>query len=190
MEKDEAMSSSPNTVRDSTVIFKGKILSLREDEVMTEDGRIAKREIVEHTPSAVIVPYFEKTDEILLIEQYRDAVRATLLELPAGMIRHGEPPEHAAQRELGEETGYEAGVLTLLGESFTSPGFTDERHHFFLATRLKRVSDIQDTDEVASITRVKRADLLARIRGGQIQDGKTILGYFWAADHLARGKKR
>ncbi len=184
------MSSAPNTVRNSRVIFKGHIVTLREDEVITEDGRIKKREVVEHDPVAVIVPYFEKTDEILLIEQFRDPVRRTLLEIPAGIIRGDEAPEHAARRELTEETGYEASSMDLLGEYYTSPGFTDEHYHLYLATKLKRVSGIQDTDEVAAIKKVKRGELLSLIRGGHIVDGKTITGYFWSADHLAHAKKR
>lgn len=176
--------AKPNEVIASHQHFAGKLLTLRVDTVRLPSGKTAPREIVEHGPAVVIVAYQEANDEYLLIEQYRDAVGQALLEVPAGMVDPNEDHETAARRELREETGYEAGALRYLGSTFTSPGFTNEAHYFYLATQLQRVAEIQDTDEIHALHHVSRTDAHLMIREGKLRDGKSVLGILWAEQFL------
>jgi ADP-ribose pyrophosphatase len=180
------MPVKPNAVISTEQVYQGKLIRVRVEEVRQDDGRKTKREIVEHKPAAVIVPYLERSDEIIFIEQYRDAVREAVLELPAGMIGPDSSLEETARRELREETGFEAGALQHLGGYFTSPGFTDERHELYLATKLTEVSGIQDTSEISVVKRLRREEALRMIQAGTLTDGKTILGLFWAQHYLPR----
>jgi ADP-ribose pyrophosphatase len=156
------------------------------DEIAIKDGTTGIREIVDHEECSVILPYLEKEDKIVFIEQYRDAVQQSLIELPAGMIQADENAEAAAKRELQEETGYVARSLTHIGDYFTSPGFTNEKHYLFLATRLNRVSDIQDNLEIGNCLSIPRRKVLEMIQKGEIVDGKTILAFFWGERYLKK----
>lgn len=184
------MSAKPNTVLSTTTKYSGSLITVREEEVRQDDGRVAKREIVDHKPAAVIIPYFEGSDEILFIEQYRDAVRDSLLELPAGMVGDDRNLEETAQRELLEETGFQAKHVQHLCTYFTSPQFTDEQHHLFLATQLVEVSGIQDVNEVSTTLRLRRTEALRMVRDGKVADGKTILGLLWSELYLPHRGRR
>ena len=96
------------------------------------DGREVELDIVRHPGAAAVVP-FVTSDEVVLIRQHRHAAGGTLLEVPAGKLDAGEPPERCAARELEEEAGFRAGRLERLGWIFTTPGFTDERIFLFAA---------------------------------------------------------
>ena len=89
----------------SRYLYKGKILSLRIDTISCPDGQKKTREIIEHEACVAVVPV-DQNGDILLVRQYRDALRKELLEIPAGGIDPGESPETAVKRELQEETGF------------------------------------------------------------------------------------
>jgi ADP-ribose pyrophosphatase len=184
------MTAKPNTVLSTRTVYSGGLISVREEEVRQDDGRTTKREIVEHKPAAVIIPYFEGSDEILFIEQYRDSVTESLLELPAGMVGDDSSLDDTARRELLEETGYEAKQVRRLCTYFTSPGFTNEQHHLYLATQLIEVSGIQDINEVSNTLRLHRSEAMRFVREGRILDGKTILGLLWSELYLPHGGRR
>jgi ADP-ribose pyrophosphatase len=169
-------SAAPNTVLGSRPIFTGQLLSLRVDDIRLPSGKTDVREVIQKAPAIVVVPYLAATDEILFVEQYRDAVGATLLELPAGLVDPHEDHAVTARRELREETGYEADTLRYLGHFFTSPGFTDEQLHLYLATDLRRVADVLDPDEIQRWRAIPRADVMQMITQGTLVDGKSILG--------------
>jgi ADP-ribose pyrophosphatase len=176
--------AQPNTVMRSEQKFAGSLVTLRVEEIRLPDGSTSRREIVEHAPAVVVIPYLEAEDSFLFIEQYRDAVGKTLLELPAGMVKEGEDPMAAAQRELLEETGYTATEMLKLSTYYTSPGFTNEQHHLYLATGLVRKTGIQDTREIHALHTVSRADAMAFVENDAIPDGKTVLGLVWADRRL------
>jgi ADP-ribose pyrophosphatase len=178
------MTVKPNSVISTQQVYQGKLIAVRVEQVRQDDGRTTTREIVEHKPAAVIIPYLERSDEVIFIEQYRDAVREAILELPAGMIGTDASLEETARRELLEETGFEAGALQHLGGYFTSPGFTNERHELYLATKLTQISGIQDTNEISTIKRLRREEAVHMIQAGTITDGKTVLGLLWAEHYL------
>lgn len=162
----------------SKVIYSGKILNLRVDEVELEDGKNAKREIVEHRGAVVIIPVLED-GKIVMVKQYRYAVGKELLELPAGTMEKGEDPLTCAKRELLEETGYEAEKLERLITCYSSPGFCDEELHLFLATDLKDGVQNPDVDEKIKVEIYEVEKLKVMIKQGSIMDAKTIAGILY-----------
>ena len=181
------MTDVEHKVVDSQTIYDGKVVTLRIDEIVLDNGDTKHREIVTHAPCIVIVPYFEKEGNFLMIEQFRDPVRKSLWEFPAGMVKGNETPEITANRELQEETGYVAKKLDIIGQYYTSPGFTDELHHLCLARDLvQKYNQIQDTNEVSRMFKVSRKTLFEKIKQGEILDGKTILAYYWTQSFLSK----
>ena len=133
------------------------------------------REVVEH-PGAVGIVALKENGDIVMVKQYRKAVEQVLLELPAGKLEQGENPLDCAARELTEETGYTAGDLRYLVSFYTSPGFSNEVMHMFLATDLKEGKNDPDDDEMVETVEISRDRAIDMILKGEIKDGKTIAG--------------
>lgn len=131
------------------------------------------REIVRHPGGSVVLP-IDDDSRILLIRNHRVAVRDALLELPAGTRGDGEDPAEVAARELAEETGFAAGRLEPFGWFWTTPGFTDERLHAFIAHDLEFVGQRLDPGEEIEVVPASVDDVLAMIDDGRIVDAKTI----------------
>lgn len=150
------------------------------------------RLVVEH-PGAVIVLALDEQDRALVLEQYRHPVSARLVELPAGLLDvEGEDPLVAAQRELREEGLVVAARWTHLLSTYSSPGITSERIHYYLAEGLSAASDRGDFEpehEEADMTVswVPVADLLEAVGAGRVQDGtlaQALLAYRFLHDPL------
>src|SRR3990172_4907495 len=110
------------------IIYSGKRISVRKDDVVLEDGRQVIREVVEHPGSSAIIPFISE-DIIILLQQYRYAINETILEIPAGTLDKGESFLTCAARELEEETGYRAEKLEPLTILYPSPGILNETMH-------------------------------------------------------------
>jgi ADP-ribose pyrophosphatase len=145
-------------------VFEGKRVTL---EVV--DGF----EIVRHAGAAVIVPV-DADGQVVLVRQERPAVGRALLELPAGLLNPGEEPLAAAQRELREETGLHGGDWVAGPTVYSSPGFTDERFHLFIATGLEEGENEPDEGEEIELVRVPLEDVPRFV--GAIEDVKTLAG--------------
>ena len=171
--------SSFETVLASERIYEGRLINLRVDQIRTAAGVESVREIVEH-PGAIALIALDDAGRVLLVKQYRHAVRTVTLEIPAGILEPGEAPREAAQRELREETGYRAERLERLGGIHTAPGFSTEYIHFFLATQLVPDRLAMDDDEVIDMLRLPLGDAIDLIRVAQIDDGKTVSGLLLA----------
>src|SRR5262245_43248332 len=122
-------------VKDSTIVFRGRVFRVAVDNVVYPDGRDVRMDAVRHPGSVVLLP-MPSSDRVVLIHQYRYVVDRWLWELPAGSLDAGESPEAAALRECHEEIGKIAGRAQHLATYFPSPGFCDEAMHFFLLTDL------------------------------------------------------
>lgn len=166
------------STRASRRIYEGLILNLRLDEVLLPTGKIALREIVEHRPAVAMLPV-RQDGSVLLIRQYRDAIRKEILEIPAGILNTGESPLEAARRELQEEIGFDAGILEEWGAFFTSPGFSDEKVTLFFATDLVESRLEPDDDEFIRVVPVKREDIPDLLASGRVEDAKTIAALAW-----------
>ncbi|GAV23649.1 NUDIX domain-containing protein [Carboxydothermus pertinax] len=161
----------------SKCIFQGNILTLVKDEVLLENGKISNREVVFHPGAVTIIPVFG--DKIIFVEQYRYPVRESLLELPAGKLEKNEAPELTAKRELFEETGFEAKTLKHLKTFYTTPGFSNEIMHLFLAFDLNKKNPRPDEDEIVKNVFVEIGKIEELLLTDKIKDAKTIIGLFW-----------
>ncbi|MDK2871913.1 MAG: ADP-ribose pyrophosphatase [bacterium] len=160
------------------LIYAGKVLNLRVDEVILEDGKKAKREVVEHKGAAVIIPVLDD-GKIVTVRQYRYPVGEELIELPAGTLEKEEAPIDAAKRELLEETGYMAKDVQELACFYSSPGFCNEKMHLFLATNLVEGAQKLESDEKVQVEVYSVDELKEMIRKGEIKDAKTIAGILY-----------
>jgi len=125
---------------------------------------------------------------LIMIRNYRVAVDEELWEFPAGKLEPGEKPERAATRELEEETGYRSGRLRALSEFYTSPGFTDELMHVFVAEELTLVGQRLEPGEEITVDRIAVEDALAMVHDGRLRDGKSIAGLLtWQSLLFRRG---
>lgn len=155
--------------------YKGRLFDV---EVVSRGA--VTREVVRHPGAVLIVPRLDG-DRLVLVRNYRVAVNARLLELPAGTLEAGETPAAAAARELEEETGYRADRIEHLVDFYTSPGFCDELMRVFTADDLAFVGQRLEPHEDIEVDVVTTADALAMIDDGRIIDGKTIAAlYLWA----------
>lgn len=161
----------------SKMIYRGHIINLRLDEVELPDGKLAKREIIEHPGAAAIVP-LDSDGVVRFVRQYRDAVGEQLLEIPAGKLKPGEAPEACALRELEEELGLTAKKLTHMATFYSTPGFCDETMHMFLAEELVPGEKSQEPEEfIQPETRpLEPVDDLAR----ELSDAKSLVGVLLA----------
>jgi ADP-ribose pyrophosphatase len=160
------------------------VISLDVDEVRFPDGSIGSLEMVRHPGASAIVPLLNETaddPEVVLIRQYRYAADGYLYEIPAGRLDPGESPAECARRELQEETGYTAAHVEPLFTMFTTPGFTDEKIHLFLATGLTAGESKREADEFMELVPTKLSRALSMVERGEIQDAKTALALLFAA---------
>ncbi len=160
---------------DSKEIYKGRVINLKVDTVELAGGNISTREIVEHPGAVCIIPV-KKDGKIVFVSQYRKPVEKTLIELPAGKLEDGEDPETCAVRELEEETGYSAGKIEYLFSFYTSPGFSNEILHLFMATYLTPGEANPDEDEKVEVMELDIDKAVKMIAEGSIRDSKTIIG--------------
>lgn len=142
-------------VRHSADVHVGKIMAVRADKVEMPGGRVAVREVVEHA-GAVAVAALDADDRLMMLHQYRHAVRRRLWELPAGLLdKDGEDPLETARRELAEEAGLAAAEWSVLLDVVPSPGFSDESVRVYLARGISEVGrpEMGDDEEADLVTR-------------------------------------
>jgi ADP-ribose pyrophosphatase len=163
--------------------YKGKVLDLRLDKVKFPNDMVFEREVVEHGGAVGIVPLC-KDKRIILVRQYRHPIRDTLLEIPAGTIDPDETVEDCAFRELREETGATAAALHKLGEFYTTPGYSSEMLHLFLAMVENESEPEPEDDELLEVVRVSLDQVLEMVTEAKIRDGKTIIGLCLASRYL------
>lgn len=161
------------TVLASEKIYEGRLLDLRVDQVRTAIGLETVREVVEH-PGAVAIVALDDQHRVVLVKQYRHAVRAVTIEIPAGVLRPGEDPLLAAQRELREEIGCRAEHLERMTGIYPAPGISTEHIHLFLASGLVPDRLAMDDDESIELMKVSLPEAIDLIRLGVITDGKSV----------------
>jgi ADP-ribose pyrophosphatase len=165
---------APQVIR-SEYIYRGRVISLRRDFVLMDNGSEAIREVVEHRGAVAVVPKLD-AGTILLVRQYRQAVGEVLLEIPAGTLEEGESPDSCAARELEEEVGYHARRLRPLFHQYLAPGYSSEVLHVYLAEDLVPVAAHPDADEELETVAVPVGEIERMILAGEIRDAKSIAG--------------
>lgn len=173
------------TKRSSRRVYSGKVINVDVDTVEFPNGSVGDLEMVRHSGAAAVVPFI--TDpaghdpQILLIKQFRHAADRFIYEIPAGKLDGGEEPIACAKRELQEETGCTAERFVHLCTFYTTPGFTDERIHAFMATGLTRGEMKHEADELMTVETVTLSSALELIRTGELVDAKTALSLLYVA---------
>lgn len=170
-------------------IYSGRIINLDRDTVRFPDGSVGELEMIRHPGASAVVPFASDVlgddPQILMLKQYRYAAEEYLYEIPAGRLDPGEEPLACATRELREETGCTARSMEFLFTMFTTPGFTDERIHVFLASGLEHGEAARESDEFMTVETVTLSGALKFIEEGRIKDGKTALAILFAAGFRA-----
>ena len=166
-------------------VYTGKVLNLDIDTVRFPDGNQGELEIIRHSGASAVVPFLSEPTghdpQLMLIRQYRYAAGGFVYEVPAGRLDPGEDPLACAHRELREETGCTAHRMDRLFTMFTTPGFTDERIHVFMAVGLSHGAFDREADEFLEVETMPLSRALAMVEAGEIQDGKTALALLFAA---------
>lgn len=166
----------------ANTVAEAAFLRLERRLVEAPDGSVAERVVVVHPGAVAIVPLID--DDVLLFRQHRVPIGRSLLEIPAGKLDvPGEEPGATAVRELEEEIGYTPGKLRHLTDLLTTPGFSDECIHIYVATDLTAVAARPTGIEEhhAEIVRMSLADAVDMARRGAITDAKTVVGLLLAA---------
>jgi ADP-ribose pyrophosphatase len=164
-------------------LYTGRIINLDVDTVRFPDGSAGTLEILRHPGAAAVVPFLDdpRSDDprIVLIRQFRHAADGDLWEIPAGRLDAGEEPEACARRELREETGYSAGDCRRLVTILTTPGFTDERIHLFLAIGLRTGDHAREADEFVEVHEVRWSEALRLVAEGEVTDAKSLVALLY-----------
>ena len=174
---------------DGERIWQHRFLDAHLDRVRYPDGSVGEQVLIHHPGASAVVPFLGAPTgpdpQVLLIRQYRYATGGRLWEIPAGRLEPGEDPIVCAHRELREETGCTAATMEKLTTMWTTPGFTDERIHIFLAAELTRGTTSHESDEFIEVVPHAMSDALRMIERGEISDAKTIIGLLYAAGFRA-----
>lgn len=170
-------------------VYTGRVISLDVDLVRFPDGSVGELEMVRHGGASAVVPFLSdprgEDPQVLLIRQYRYAAEDYLLEIPAGRLDTGENPRDCALRELKEETGCSAERMEHLFTMYTTPGFTDEKIHLFMATGLVTGEAKHEADEFLDLQPMLLSRALELVEAGEIKDAKTVVGLLFAAGFRA-----
>ncbi len=162
----------------STRLYSGRIVNLDLDTVRFPNDSTGRLEMLRHPGASAVVPFLDPVSDadprIVLLRQFRHAADGYIWEVPAGRLDSGESPETCAARELEEETGMRARRLEHLTTMFTTPSFTDERIHLYLAEGLEQGAEHREVDEFMELHTPRWSEVLRLIGTGEIVDGKTL----------------
>lgn len=179
--------SGPRTIRRKS-IFEGRVVDLSIEHIELPGGGRTELELIRHPGAAAIVPV-GADNEVYLVRQYRHATGGWLLEVPAGKLEPGEGPPASAAREVQEEIGMRAARWDALGWIWTTPGFTDEQIHLFLARDLEPTSQNLQADEVLTVVSLPLEAAIEKVHAGEIRDSKSICALL-RCDRWLRDERR
>lgn len=178
------MSHEPGRM-DGARVWQHRFLDAHVDRVRFPDGSEGEQVLIHHPGAAAVVPVLSdlqgEDPQLLMIRQYRYAIGGMLWEIPAGRLEPGEEPSRCAERELLEETGCRAERIVPLTWMWTTPGFTNEKIHLFLAAGLTQGETAREADEFMEVVPLRMSRVLEMIRDGEITDAKTMVAVLYVA---------
>lgn len=166
-----------------TCEFSGRVITVNRDTIRLPDGHCMDMEIVQHSGGSAIVAIDEQ-NRVCLIRQYRYAVADWIWEIPAGKIDAGDTPDFTAQKELREEAGMLASTWCSLGKMYATPGYCNEIVHLYLARNLQSSTIEHEPGELIEVHWLALEKAIEWARTGKINDSKTLVALFRAADWL------
>ena len=181
----EELARTPWQTVSSRAVYENRWIRVREDVARLPDGRTTLYGVVQCAECVGILPFVD-ADTVLLVGQYRYVFGDFLWEMPTGGQHPDESLEGAAQRELAEEAGYEAGRLTRLATFHTSKSILHEIAHLYLAEELRPAARPADHTEFIERRPFPFAEVLRMVERGEIKDSMTII----AVLHAARLRRR
>jgi ADP-ribose pyrophosphatase len=164
-------------------VYHGRAFNVRRDEVRFPNQHTMYLDIIEHVGAVTILP-IDSEGRILFVRQYRHAAGKELLELPAGTLNVGEPPDTCALREIREETGFAAGNMINLGEFFLAPGYSTEYMVVYMANELHPDPLPGDEDEFISLEAIPIEQAYEMALNGGLQDGKSLAALLLAYPYI------
>ena len=175
------MRNEPPQLLQKRLWVQGRKFCYEINRLLLPNGSEGEWECVRHPGGALAVPVTPE-GQLVLVRQYRFTAQGRLLEFPAGTLEGGEDPLTTIQRELQEETGYQAHTWRSLGEFFLAPGYSDEVIYAYLATDLAPLAHQpqRDADEDMAVVLLSPQELQAAIDRGEGVDAKTIASFFLA----------
>jgi len=176
-----ATKASSAKVLKSRVVYRGPVFHVTSEMVLEPSGVTARRDVVRHTGSVVVMAVDDGSAEprLLLVRQFRHAAGTELWELPAGRAEKGENLLAAGKRELLEETGVTARRWKRALFFYVSPGFLDETMTLFLARGLRQGQANPEEDEVIETRFFSLSEAVRMAISGRIKDAKTLAGVLW-----------
>ena len=169
-------------------MYHGLVFDVQLDRVRFPDGSVGELEILTHPGAAAVLPVYRAEERpegagpaVVLLRQYRYAAGGEIWEVPAGKLEEGESPTSCARRELEEEAGLRARELRPLTTIYTTPGFTDERIHLFLALGLEPGEAAHEETEFIRPHVLPLDEAIELVRSGGIRDSKTVCTLLHAA---------
>jgi len=166
-------------------VYENKFFKITEESYKKKNGEMVKEYYTVHRPDAVIIAAFTQDKDIILIRQYRNAVKSESIEIPAGFMEPKEKPLQAAKRELMEETGFKAKKLIKIGETFANASMLSNHVHFFIAFDCEKAGPqhLDQNEEIeVKITSWKKA--LTLLKKSDIMDIGSSLGIMLAKEYL------
>lgn len=168
-------------------LWHGKVFDFSCEEVILPNGKRTEIGLIHHPGSSAVVPIL-KNESVLLIRQYRPAIRDFIWEIPSGTMLPKEDPLECARRELREECGFLGTKFDKFGEILIAPWYSDERIYLFMATEMIPCEQKLDEDEILTNHLFTFDQAMAMIENGEIQDAATIIGIKMAYPIWRRGK--
>ncbi len=179
-ERPTSWSRVPWTTASRRDVYANRWIKLREDVAVLPDGRATIYGVVECAAAVGVLPFLDE-DTVLLVGQYRYVAEGFFWEIPTGGAHAGEALEEAAQRELAEEAGHEAGRLVKLCEFHTSKSILREVAHLYVGAELYPAARPGDHTEFIECRSFPFDEVLGMVERGEIKDSMTVIAVLHAA---------
>lgn len=171
---------------ESEIIADCRVFKVREDLCEHSIDKRKHNFFVIECPDWCNIIGLTESNEIVLIEQYRQGIEEIILELPGGMIDAGEEPLTAAKRELLEETGYSSDKFVYLGMSLPNPAIQNNWMYHYLALDCQLTAATKFDEHEELITKlVNFKEINELIKNGKILHSLVVAAFQYFALYQA-----